>query len=129
MKNSPRIGIDAIAAYVPRFYLDLGVLAEANSIDPAKYYQGLGGHRMAVLSPGEDPVTMAAESAHSLIQRFDIDPENIGLVIVGTETGVDGAKPIASYVHGMLELPLRCRTFDIKHACYSGTAALKMAAE
>ncbi|MCP4680475.1 MAG: hydroxymethylglutaryl-CoA synthase [Deltaproteobacteria bacterium] len=129
MKNVLSIGIDAIAAYVPKFYLDLKTLADANDMDSAKYYQGLGGHRMAVLAPGEDPVTMAAEAAHTLIQRFEISPTNIGMLVVGTESAVDGAKPIASYVHGILNLPRACRTFDLKHACYSGTAALKMAAD
>ncbi len=84
---------------------------------------------MAVVAPGEDPVTMAAEAAHDLLQRFDIDPARIGLLITATESAVDGAKPIAAYVHGMLGLHRTCLTFDVKHACYGGTAALKMAAE
>jgi hydroxymethylglutaryl-CoA synthase len=42
---------------------------------------------------------------------------------------VDSAKATAAYVHGMLKLPPRCRTFDVKHACYSATAGLRAAAD
>jgi hydroxymethylglutaryl-CoA synthase len=103
------------------------MLASVNHVDPDKYQLGLGGRRMAVTAPEEDPVTMAVEAADSAFQRFEVDPESIGLLVVGTESGVDGAKPIASYVHGLLGLPTDCRAFDAKHACYSGTAALRTA--
>ncbi len=123
------VGIEAIVAQVPRHFVDLSTLAAANDVDPAKYYQGLGGRRMAVVSPNEDPVTMAYEAAQALLERYDIEPGSIGLLVVGTESGVDGAKPIASYLHGLLGLSPNCRTFDTKHACYSGTAALRLTAD
>ena len=84
---------------------------------------------MAIPHPNEDAVTMAVEAASSLLKRYDVDRSRIGLLIVGSETGVDAAKPIAAYVHGLLCLPSMCRTFDTKHACYSATAALKLARE
>lgn len=123
------IGIEAIVAHVPRHFIDLGTLAKANNVDPAKYYKGLGCRRMAVAAPNEDPVTMAFEAATCLFERYGINPASIGLLVVGTESGIDCAKPIASYLHGMLGLPPACRTFDTQHACYSATAALRMAAD
>ena len=71
---------------------------------------------------------MAYEAASLVMKQYDIDPASIGLVVVGTETAVDEAKPVASYLHGLLKLNRFCRTFDTKHACYSATAALRMAA-
>lgn len=129
MQAQPTIGIEAISVHVPRYFLDLKTLATANGVDCAKYYHGLGGRRMAVVASDEDPVTMAAEAARNLIERYDFSPDRIGLLVVGTESGVDGAKPVAAYVHGLLGLAGECRTFDAKHACYSGTAALRMAAD
>ena len=125
----PETGIEAITCYVPRHFLDLKTLAKANGVDPAKYYFGLGGRGMAVASPHEDPVTMAVEASMGLFENYPVDPETIGMLVVGTETSVDAAKPIAAYVHGMLKLPRSCRTFDTKHACYGATAALRLAAE
>jgi hydroxymethylglutaryl-CoA synthase len=121
-------GIEAIAVHVPRHFLDLGSLARANGVDLGKYYLGLGGRRMAVPTPEEDAVALAARATLTLFDRFAIDPATIGLVIVGTETGVDGAKPIASWVHRLAGLPSDCRTYDVQHACYAGTAALRSAA-
>ena len=113
--------------HVPRCYLELGTLARANGVDPGKYTFGLGCRRMAVLAPDEDPVVMAVHAALGLFARYDIDPACVGLVIVGTESGVDAAKPIATWVHRMAGLPSDCRTFDVQHACYAGTAALRVA--
>lgn len=128
MERECRFGIEGMSVHVPRHCIDLGTLAAARGIDPAKYYEGLGGRRMAVVSPDEDPVTMAAEAARRLVERHDVDRSEIGMVVVGSETGVDAAKPIASYVHGLIGLSPQCRTFDTQHACYGATAALQLAA-
>ncbi|MBI5487541.1 MAG: hydroxymethylglutaryl-CoA synthase family protein [Deltaproteobacteria bacterium] len=121
------VGIEALAVHVPRHYLDVGTLARANGVDPGKYCFGLGCRRMAVVAPDEDPVVLAVRAASGLFERYDIDPACVGMVVVGTESGVDAAKPIATYVHRMAGLPRDCRTFDIQHACYGGTAGLRMA--
>ncbi len=121
------VGIEAIHVHVPKHFLDLRALASANDVDEAKYLEGLGGRRMAVPAPHEDSVTMAASAAMGLFEHYDVSPEDIGMVIVGSESEVDGSKATAAWVHGMLHLPTRCRTFDVKHACYSGTAGLRLA--
>jgi len=121
------LGIEAISVYVPRHYLDLRDLAEVNGVDPRKYNDGLGCLRMAIPSPYEDPVTMGWEAAAALLENYRVDREGIGLLAVGTESGVDAAKPVAAYLHGLLDLSRSCRTFDTKHACYSATAALRHA--
>ncbi len=126
---SQAVGIEALAVHVPRYVIDLAALAASNHVDPAKYTVGLGGRRMAVPAPDEDPVTMAAEAGARLLERYDVDPQSIGFLVVGSETGVDAAKPIAAYLHRMLGLAAGCRVFDAKHACYGATAALRMAAD
>lgn len=123
-----RIGIEALAVQLPRSYLDLGVLARANGTDPAKYYFGLGGRRMAIPSADEDSVVLAVRAAGVLLADRAADVSSIGMVLVGTESGVDAAKPIASYVHRMAGLPSDCRVLDVQHACYGGTGALRLAA-
>ncbi|MBC7795175.1 MAG: hydroxymethylglutaryl-CoA synthase family protein, partial [Clostridia bacterium] len=68
-------------------------------------------------------------AAQRLITRYDVDKNRIGMLVVGTETGVDHSKAVASFVQGLLELPRTMRTFDTQHACYGGTAALMAAAD
>src|SRR5687767_1914110 len=82
---------------------------------------------MAVASPCEDTVTLAAGAGRLLLKNFDIDPDEISLLIVGTETGVDHSKPVAIYVHQLLGLTQKCRAFEVKHACYGAMAGLSMA--
>ena len=124
-----RIGIDSIAIATPRRYLDIVDLAHARGIDPAKYTHGLGAREMAVADPGEDTVSLAATAARRAIAAAGIDKAALGLVVVGTETGVDHSKPVASYVHGLLDLPRAMRVYDTQHACYGGTAGLMSAIE
>ena len=120
----PPIGLDALAFACPKAYIAMEELAKARGVDPAKYIQGLGQRKMAIASPVEDTVTMATEAAQKALALFDIDPQSIGTLIVGTETGIDHSKPVAVYVHELLGLSSRCRTFETKHACYGASAGL-----
>ncbi len=117
-------GIDALAFAGPAGFLDMTDLARARGVDPSKYLNGLGQRRMAIATPCEDTVTMAADAGARALEGFDIDPADIGTLIVGTETGVDHSKPVAVYVHELLGLDQHCRTFETKHACYGAMAGL-----
>ncbi|MBN1774711.1 MAG: hydroxymethylglutaryl-CoA synthase [Deltaproteobacteria bacterium] len=121
------VGIEALFVDLPRQFLDLGTLARANGVDPEKYYFGLGGRRMAVPAPDEDPVVLASNAARGVLAAGGVAPTRVGLVVVGTESAVDGSKPIAAWVHRAADLPSDCRVFDVQHACYGGTAALGIA--
>lgn len=123
------LGIEALHVALPRSYLDLGVLARANGVEPEKYYFGLGGRRMAVAAPDEDPVVLATNAVRGVLAESGIDRSRVGLVVVGTESGVDAAKPIAAWVHRAAGLSSDCRAFDVQHACYGGTAALRIATD
>lgn len=112
---------------VPRYFITHDNLAAARGVEPEKYRAGLGCWEMSVCGPGEDVVTLAAGAAWRLLRRHPHLREKIGLCVVGTESGVDGAKPTAIYVHQLVDLPSTCRVFEIKHACYGATAALQMA--
>jgi hydroxymethylglutaryl-CoA synthase len=121
------IWMRAIHAWIPRHALMHDDLATASGTDPDKFRLGLGCTSMAVLHPMQDPVTMAAEAGLGLLEGYGLDPGSIGQLVVATESGVDWAKPIASYVHEMLGLPARCRTYDVQHACFGASAALASA--
>ncbi|WP_075186299.1 hydroxymethylglutaryl-CoA synthase family protein [Teredinibacter haidensis] len=124
-----RVGIEAIAFHCPQHYLDLVDLAEAREIDPDKFTKGLGQLRMAIATPMEDPVHLAINAGLKAIQKFNIDPAEIGTLVVGTETGVDHSKPVAVYVHQALGLKSNCHTYEAKHACFGAMAAVTSAAD
>lgn len=123
------VGIEALAAALPRRFLPIVELARARGVEPAKLTAGLGAREMAVPDPGEDTVALAATAASKLLRSHAIDPSRIGMLVVGTETGVDHSKAVASYVQGLLGLPTGMRTYDVQHACYGGTAALMAASD
>lgn len=129
MQKPQRVGIDAMAFSGAQCYLDMVDLATARGVDPAKFVVGIGQQQMSVATPCEDTVSMAALAGRQALQNFDIDPAEIGTLIIGTETGIDHSKPASVYVHELLGLPGNCRTFETKHACYGGTAALTSAAD
>src|SRR5205814_5530162 len=119
-----QIGIDAVGISVPHAYLDLADLAQARGIPASKYVEGLGVRRMAVAAPWEDPVALAANAARRLFGSSGADPGQVGLCVVGTETAVDHSKPIAAWLHRLVGLPQRARSYEAKHACFGGTAGL-----
>ena len=114
---------------IPRRFISLPELADARGVAPAKYLHGLGAFEMAVADPSEDTVSLAAEAGRRALAAAELDPKQLGLLVVGTETGVDHSKPVASFVHGLLELPRAMRVYDTQHACYGGTAGLSAAVE
>src|SRR5438128_593091 len=123
------VGIERLAVYVPAYALPLAALARARGVPPEKMTQGLGVEEMAIAPPCEDVVTMAASAGARLLRAARVDPETIGMLLVATETGVDNAKPVAIFVHELLGVGRRCRVYELKHACYAGTAGLMTAAD
>lgn len=127
--GSAPIGIDSIAISVPRGYVELAELAAARGVPPDKYEKGLLVTRMAIAAADDDPVTLAANAARRALATSARRADEIGYCVVGTETAVDHSKPVASYLHGLLGLPPRCRVFEAKHACFGATAGLLGATE
>lgn len=120
------VGIDAISFYSSNYFLDLKTLGAVRGVDPAKYYVGIGQEKMAIPPPDEDIVTMGANAALPILQREGKD--RIEMLLFATESGIDQSKAAGVFVHGLLQLPARCRTVELKEACFSGTAALQLAA-
>jgi len=119
-----KAGISSISIYIPPLYLSHDDLADARAIPRDKFRIGLGHVNMAIVPPWDDTVTMAANAAEMAIETAGIDKDEIGLLIVSTETGVDQSKPVASFVQGLLGIGHRTRVYEIKHACYGGTVAI-----
>jgi polyketide biosynthesis 3-hydroxy-3-methylglutaryl-CoA synthase-like enzyme PksG len=124
-----RAGIEAIGVYAGRTMLDVGRLAEARGLDTARF-RNLLMRRKSVALPVEDPVSFAVNAARPIVDRLSAaERAAIRLLVVGTESGIDFGKAMSSYVQHHLGLSRNCRTFEIKHACFGGTAALQTAAD
>lgn len=121
------LGIEAVNAYVGRAALDVRRLFEARDLDLTRFANLLM-EQKSVNLPCEDPVTNAVNAAKPLVDALTPEQRDcIEAVVVGTESGLDFGKPFSTYVHHHLGLSRRCRSFEVKHACYGGTAALRTA--
>jgi len=123
-------GIDDIAIYIPRLFVDSTDFAQARGVDPVKLKQGLGISRMAIVDSNQDPACLAANACLKIMQRNKIAPSDIGRLYVATESSLDESKALNSYVIGMLEQVYgdgsfeHCGGIECKFACVSGSYAL-----
>jgi len=128
------IGIDDMAFYVPQIYLPIKDLAIARNIEYAKLNKGLGLTNMSLADVHEDAASMAANAVLQLIKKNDLKPQDIGRIYVGSESSIDGAKPIASYVVEMLTAYFKTQygenafmhtdVVDMTFACIAGVDAM-----
>jgi len=123
-------GIDDIAIYIPRLYLDASDFAKARGLDPEKLERGLGIGQMAIVDTNQDPACLAANACLRVMQKNKLTPDEIGRLYVATESAFDESKAMNSYVIGMLEQVYGADTFghcggiECKFACVSGSYAL-----
>lgn len=120
-----KIGIDKIGFATSQYVLKLDDLALARQTDPAKFSQGLLIEVLSVTPVTEDIVTLAASAADQILT--DEDKATIDMVILATESSVDQSKAAAIYVHHLMGIQPFARSFEVKEACYSATAALDYA--
>lgn len=102
-------------------------LAQARDVDPNKYIIGIGQDQMAVPTLEEDIVSMGANAASQIVTEED--KELIDQVIFATESGIDYSKSAASYVHSLINIQPFAKSFELKHACYAGTAGILSACD
>jgi hydroxymethylglutaryl-CoA synthase len=124
------VGIDDLAIYIPKLYIDYKDFAKARGIDPQKLEYGIGIKKMALVDTNQDPACMAANACLKLMERNHLHPEDIGRMYIATESGLDESKAMNSFVIGMLEQVYGEDTFEhaggieCKFACVSGSYAI-----
>ncbi|MBI3639811.1 MAG: hydroxymethylglutaryl-CoA synthase family protein [Thaumarchaeota archaeon] len=124
------VGIDDIALYIPRLFVDARDFAKARGMDPDKLQRGLGISKMAMVDTNQDPACMAANACLRIMERSKLAPKDVGRLYVATESSLDESKAMNSYVIGMLEQIYgddsfgHCGGIECKFACVSGSYAL-----
>lgn len=122
-------GIASIGLHLPPLAMPVEELASLRGVDPNKYLIGLGCSEIALCPPDFDIVDLTSEAARRALSRWDGDVEDIGMIAVGTETAVDMSRPLSAFVADELGLAGHIRSYEVKHACYGGTLALRQACE
>ncbi|MEM9489435.1 MAG: hydroxymethylglutaryl-CoA synthase [Myxococcota bacterium] len=122
-------GIASIGLKLPSLAMKLEELATLRNVDPNKYTIGLGCREMALCKPSESVVDLAAEAARRALSRWPGELGDIGMIAVGTESAMDMSRPLSAFVAEEIGLEGYVRSYEVKHACYGGTLALRQALE
>lgn len=121
------VGIEKISLYIPKYYVNIEKLARQRNVDPDKWTKGIGQEKMSIIPKNQDIVSMAANAAINILN--DEDKKNIGQVIFATESGFDFSKSASTYLFDLLNINKFAKTYEIKQACYSATAAIQIACD
>ncbi|KAL4764368.1 hydroxymethylglutaryl-CoA synthase [Aspergillus foveolatus] len=126
MSRPQNIGIKAIEVYFPSQCLDQTELEKHDGVSEGKYTIGLGQTKMSFCDDREDIYSIALTTLSSLMKKYNIDPNSVGRLEVGTETLLDKSKSVKSVLmqlfapHGNTNI----EGVDTVNACYGGTNAL-----
>lgn len=120
-------GIEQINVYAGCAFVDVATLATHRGLDEQRI-ANLMMQQKSVALPFEDPVSYAVNAARPILDAMSAaERESIRVLITCTESGIDFGKSVSTYVHQYLGLSRNCRMFEVKQACYSGTAGLQTA--
>ncbi|TKY45095.1 Hydroxymethylglutaryl-CoA synthase [Spatholobus suberectus] len=120
------VGILAMDIYFPPTCVTQEALEGHDGVSKGKYTIGLGQDCMAFCTEVEDVISMSLTVVTSLLDKFNIDPKQIGRLEVGSETVIDKSKSIKTFLMQVFEASgnTDIEGVDSTNACYGGTAAL-----
>ncbi|GAB4181825.1 MAG: hypothetical protein Tsb002_02280 [Wenzhouxiangellaceae bacterium] len=131
--STPQPGVSGMAAYVPAYRVNLEDWCQWYQ-QPWEKIDQIIGHSFRLTPADEDVYTMAASAVLRLILQYQIDPRQVGMLALGTESSLDNAIG-AVIVRGLLDQALPqlglpplardCEVPEYKHACLAGYYALK----
>jgi hydroxymethylglutaryl-CoA synthase len=129
------IGISGLAAYTPPFRVWLEDWCNWTDNQWPKIREVVG-RSFRVRGRNQSVYTMAATAVMRLIDQYDIDPERVKLLGLGTESSTDNSAG-AIIVKGMVDQALvaqgkapiarSCEVPEFKHACLGGVYGMKSA--
>lgn len=88
---------------VVRQCVEQSELEKFDGVAAGKYTIGLGQTRMSFCDDREDIYSLALTTLSSLFKKYDIDPQSIGRLEVGTETMLDKSKSVKSVLMQLFE--------------------------
>eukprot|EP01126_Amoeba_proteus_P038962 TRINITY_DN4087_c0_g1_i2.p1 TRINITY_DN4087_c0_g1~~TRINITY_DN4087_c0_g1_i2.p1 ORF type:complete len:454 (-),score=77.14 TRINITY_DN4087_c0_g1_i2:143-1504(-) len=124
MQKAQDVGIIAMDIYFPKTTVNQSELEVFDRVRKGKYTVGLGQNNMSVVGDREDIVSISMTAVKNFFERFSVSPDDIGRLEVGTETSLDKAKSVKSFLMTLFENNHNVEGVDSLNACYGGTSAL-----
>ncbi|XP_038971536.1 hydroxymethylglutaryl-CoA synthase-like [Phoenix dactylifera] len=126
MEGRKDVGILAMDIYFPPTFVQQEALEAYDGASKGKYTIGLGQDCMAFCTELEDVISMSLTVVTSLLEKYQIDPKQIGRLEVGSESVIDKSKSVKTWLMQIFEEfgNTDVEGVDSTNACYGGTAAL-----
>ncbi|OOQ87833.1 Hydroxymethylglutaryl-CoA synthase [Penicillium brasilianum] len=118
------VGIKAMELYFPSRYVAQSDLEQFLGASTGKYTIGLGQTSMSFCDDREDVYSLGLTAVSSLLRKYNISPDSIGRIEVGTESMLDKAKSCKSVLMQLFGCNNDIEGADTYNACYGGTSAL-----
>lgn len=127
------IGISGLAAYVPPYRVWLEDWCGWTDNQWPKIREVVG-RSFRVRGPHHSIYTMAATAVLRLIEQYDVDPQRVKFLGLGTESSTDnsagaiivkGMVDEALIARGKLPISRSCEVPEFKHACLGGVYGMK----
>ncbi|KAL2015444.1 hypothetical protein VTK56DRAFT_5406 [Thermocarpiscus australiensis] len=125
MASRPQnVGIKAIEIYFPSQCVDQSELEKFDGVSAGKYTIGLGQTKMSFCDDREDIYSLSLTVLSKLLKNYNVDPNSIGRLEVGTETILDKSKSVKSVLMQLFGDNTNIEGVDTVNACYGGTNAV-----
>lgn len=118
-------GIVSYGTYIPKYRIKILDIAKALKKDPAEVVAGLQIEEKAIASIDEDAATLAFEAGLQALVNGKIDPQQIGAILVGSESHPYAVKPTSTIVGEMLGVGNNYFAADLEFACKAGSAGMQ----
>lgn len=124
MSQAKNVGIKGIEIYIPSDYVNQLDLEKFDGIPEGKYTIGLGQTNMSFVNDRQDIYSLCLTSTSKLMENYNVDPNSIGRLEVGTETLLDKSKSVKSVLMQLFPDNSDIEGVDTVNACYGGTSAV-----
>ncbi len=111
------IGISDIYSYIPEGRESNYELMDKFDISEDYLRDKLGVFRRAVMGKGEGCVEMASKALYGLAEKTGVDPTEIDVIIVVTQSSTEKIPPVSALVHANMKLSDKCAAFDVGLGC------------
>lgn len=121
------IGIENIGIYIPDNFISNYDRKEKFGIDDYFIEEKTGVKKVSVKLPGENTSDLCVKAYNALLYNQRVDPKAIECLVVVTQNPDSNIPHVSARVHGMLEMPETCASFDISLGCSGFVYALSVA--
>lgn len=122
------IGIVSYSVYIPSLRIKLSEISQVWEKEGGDIEKGLGLTEKSAANIDEDAVTLAVEATFRAMQAGKINPEDINVITLGSESHPYAVKPSSTIVGEILGIPNNYLAADLEFACKAGSAGIQFIA-